>query len=130
MKWAHLAAVAAVAGVLTTYADWLLAGDWIQKRFGTPEIWRKDGGIVSVLLSTLLPFVTGAGFAILAYELGIFGLRNCVKLGFAIWVVGPLPLIASNAIFLKPLRTVAVLQAASWLVKLLIVAVAVGKFVH
>ena len=129
MNWVHLAAVAAAAGVLTTYTDWLLAGDWVQKRFGNPEIWRKRG-VFSFLLSTILPFVTCAGFALLAWKLQFLGLRNCLKLALAIWVIGPLPLIISHDIFLKMNRIVVALLAASWLVKLLIVAVAVGKYVH
>lgn len=130
MNWVRLAAVAAAAGVLATFTDWLLAGDWLQKRFGYPEVWRKSGGILSVLLSTVLPFVTCAGFTLLAWKFQIIGLRNCVKLGLAIWVIGPLPLIVSNAIFLKLNRVFAALYATSWLVKLMIIAVAVGKFVH
>jgi hypothetical protein len=129
MNWVRLAAVAAMAGVLTTYTDWLLAGDWVQKHFKAPEIWRKTG-IVSALLATALPFITCAAFALLAWKLQIVGLRNSVKLALAIWIIGPLPLIVSNAIFLKLSRAFAFLLAASWLVKLVIVAVAVGKFVH
>jgi len=129
MNWIHLAAVAAAAGVLATYSDWVLAGDWVQKRFGNPDIWRNRG-IIAVLLSTVLPFVTSAGFALLAWKLQFVGLRNCLKLALAIWVIGPLPLIISQGIFLKLNRIVVVLLAASWLVKLTIIAVAVGKYVH
>ncbi len=130
MNWVRLAAVAAAAGVLTTYTDWLLAGDWLQRRFGSPEVWRKSSGILTVLISTALPFITCAGFALLAWKLQLIGMRNCVKLGLAIWVIGPLPLIASNAIFLKLDRVFAALHATSWLVKLMIIAVLMGKFVH
>jgi hypothetical protein len=130
MSWVRLAAVAASAGVLTTYTDWMLAGDWIQKRFKDPEIWRKSGGILSVAFATVLPFISCAAFALLAWKLNIVGVRNCVKLGVAIWVIGPLPLIASGAIFLRLHRVFVALYAASWLVKLVIVAAAVGKFVH
>jgi hypothetical protein len=129
MNWVHLAAVAAAAGVLTTYTDWLLAGDWIQKRFGEPEIWRERG-LLSVLLSTALPFVTSAGFTLLAWKLQIVGLQNCLKLGIAIWIIGPLPLIISQGIFLKINRVVVALLASSWLVKLVMFAVAVGKYVY
>ncbi len=130
MNWVHLAAVAAAAGVLTTYTDWLLVGDWVQKRFDHPEVWREKGRITAVLVSTVLPFVTCAGFTILAYDLQITGIRNCLKLALAIWLIGPLPLIVSKAIFLKLHRMFLVLFAASWLVKLMIVGIAVGKYVH
>lgn len=130
MNWLRLAAFAAAAGVLATFTDWLLAGDWLQKRFGNPEVWRRSGSVLSVLTSTALPFITCAGFAVLAWKLQLVGMRNCVKLGLAIWVIAPLPLIVSNAIFLKLNRVFAVLHAASWLVKLMIIAVVVGKYVH
>jgi hypothetical protein len=130
MNWVRLAAVAAAAGVLTTYTDWLLAGDWVQKRFGHPEVWREKRGILPILISTVLPFITCAGFTLLAYKLQITGIRNCLKLAFAIWILGPLPLIVAKAIFLKLHRIFLVLFAASWLVKLMIVAIMVGKYVH
>jgi len=129
MNWVHLAAVAAAAAVLATYTDWLLAGDWVQKRLGDQQIWR-DRSILVAAASTALPFITCVGFALLAHKLEIFGLHNSLKLGFAIWVVGPLPLIISNALFLKMSRSFAALHAASWLVKLMIVAVVAGKYVH
>jgi hypothetical protein len=129
MNWVNLAAVAAAAGVLTTYTDWLLAGDWVQKRFGNPGIWRERG-LISVLLSTLLPFITCAGFALLAWKLHFVGPTNCLKLAFAIWVIAPLPLIVSQGIFVKLNRIVVALLAASWLIKLVIIAVLVGKYVH
>jgi hypothetical protein len=129
MNWVHLASVATVAGVLTTYTDWVLAGDWVQKRFGSLEIWRKRG-ILSVLLSSILPFITCLGFALLAWKLHLVGQKNCLKFALAIWVIGPLPLIISNGIFLKISRVVVALSALSWLVKLVIIAVAVGKYVH
>jgi hypothetical protein len=129
MNWVHPAAVAASAGVLTTFTDWLLAGDWVQKRFGNPEIWRERG-LFSILMSTVLPFVTCAGFELLAWKLQLVGVRNCLKVAIAIWVIGPLPLIISHDIFLKLNRIVVALLAVSWLVKLVIIAILVGKYVH
>lgn len=130
MNLVRLIEAVAVAGILSTYADWLLSGDWLQKRFGEPDVWRKSGGILSVLISTALPFVTCAVFIFLAHKLQIMGLRNSVKLALAIWVIGPLPLIISNTIFLRLHRLHAALYAASWFVKLMIAAVIFAKFVH
>ncbi len=130
MNLVRLVEAVAVAGILSTYTDWLLAGEWLQKRFGSPEAWRKNGGILSVLISTVLPFVTCAAFIFLAHKIEIEGLRNSVKLGLAIWVIGPLPLVVSNTLFFKLRRVYAALYAASWLVKLMIAAVVFAKFVH
>ncbi len=130
MNLVRLIEAVAVAGILSTYTDWLLAGEWLQKRFGSPEVWRKNGGILSVLISTALPFITCAAFIFLAHKLQIAGLRNSIKLGLAVWAIGPLPLIVSNTIFLKLHRVHATLYATSWLVKLMIAAVVFAKLVH
>jgi len=81
-------------------------------------------------LSTILPFITCLGFALLAWKLQFVGLKNCLKFALAIWVIVPLPLIISSRICLKICRAVVSLLAFSWLVKLMIIAVAVGKYVH
>jgi hypothetical protein len=130
MNLVRLVEAVAVAGILSTFTDWLLAGDWLQKRFGSPDIWRKNEGVLSVLISTALPFITCAAFIFLAHKLQISGLRNSVKLGLAIWVIGPLPLIVSNTIFLKLHRMHAALYSASWFVKLMIAAVIFARVVH
>jgi hypothetical protein len=130
MNLVRLVEAAAVAGILSTFTDWLLAGDWLQSRLGSQDVWRKTGGILSVLISTALPFITCGAFALLAYKLQIIGLRNSVKLGLAIWVIGPLPLAVSNTLFFKLHRVYAALYATAWLVKLMIAAVVFAKFVH
>jgi hypothetical protein len=44
--------------------------------------------------------------------------------------MGPLPLILTNAAFIKMHRVFVASYAIGWLVKLMIVAVLVGKFLH
>lgn len=130
MHWIRLAAIVGGAGVLTTFTDWILAGDWIQKHYKYPEIWRKDSGILAFAIATALPFLTCAAFTALALKLQLEGVRNCAKLAIAIWVIGPLPLIITNAVFIKLQRVFVALYCAAWLVKLMIVAVLVGKFLR
>lgn len=55
-------------------------------------------------------------------------MASAVKLGVAIWLIGPLPLILTNAAFMKLHRVFVVSYATGWLVKLMIVAIAVGWF--
>ena len=53
---------------------------------------------------------------------------GAVKLAVAVWLIGPLPLILTNAAFMKLHRVFVVSYAIGWLIKLTIVAVAVGWF--
>ena len=52
------------------------------------------------------------------------------KLAVAVWLFGPLPLILTNAAFMKLHQVFVASYAIGWLVKLIIVAVAVGWFLR
>jgi hypothetical protein len=130
MPWARLAAVVVGAGVLSSLTDWFFAGDWIHKRFTYPEIWRKGAEARAIALTSPLPFLTCLVFAALAWRLGLRTVPSAAKLAAAIWLLGPLPLILTNAAFIKMHRVFVACYATGWLVKLLIVAVAVGLFLH
>jgi hypothetical protein len=56
--------------------------------------------------------------------------HSTVKLAVAVWVIGPLPLILTNAAFIKMHRVFVISYAIGWLVKLMIVAVLVGRFLR
>jgi len=130
MHWIRLVEITVGAGLLTSLTDWLFAGDWIHKRWTYPEIWRKGAEGPKIALTEPLPFMTCAVFAYLAERLGRTTVTGATKLAFAIWIIGPLPLILTNAAFIKLHRVFATLYSLGWLVKLLIAAVAVGLLLH
>jgi hypothetical protein len=55
---------------------------------------------------------------------------GAVKLAVAVWLMAPLPLILTNAAFMKLHRVFVASYAIAWLIKLTIVAVAVGCFLR
>ena len=57
-------------------------------------------------------------------------MEAALKLALAVWVIGPLPLILTNAAFIKLHRVFVASYAAGWLVKLAIAGLAVGLFLH
>lgn len=128
MEWVKYVLVVATAGTISTLTDYALTGGWMQKRFTDAAIWREKHGGVAGFLASLLPFFTCAVFAYAANRLAIRSVHASVKLAAVMWTIGPLPLILANAAFLK-LRPAYVLSyAISWIVKLTIVAVLVGRF--
>jgi len=130
MNWIRLAAVVIGSGVLSSLTDWFFAGDWIHRRFTYPEIWRKGNEGRAIALTSPLPFLTCAIFAYAAARLGLHSVRAALKLAVAVWLIGPLPLILTNAAFIKLHRVFVVSYALGWLVKLAIVAIAAGLFLH
>jgi len=127
MPWLRFAGVVLAAGVVTSMTDWLFAGDWIHRRWTYPEVWRQGEG-QAIALTAPLPFVTCGVFAYLAIRLGFHTASSLAKLAFAVWVIGPLPVILTNAAFIKLHRMFVAFYALGWLVKLVIAAAAVGLF--
>ena len=130
MNWARLVAIIIGAGVVSSLTDWFFAGDWIHRRHTYPEIWRQGEESKAIALTSPLPFVTCGVFAFVAARLGLHSVSSALKLAVAVWVIGPLPLILTNAAFMKLHRVFVVSYAIGWLTKLVIVAVAVGWFLR
>ena len=75
-----------------------------------------------------MPFLTCGVFAWLLARLGVHSVTSALLLAVAVWLIGPFPLILTNAAFIKLHRVFVVSCATGWLVKLALVAVAVGWF--
>ena len=127
MPWMRFAIVVLGAGFVTSMTDWLFAGDWIHQRWTYQEVWRRGEGR-AIALTAPLPFLTSAVFAYLVLRLGLHTVVSLAKLAVALWLIGPLPLILTNAAFIKLHRMFVLFYALGWLVKLSIVALAVGWF--
>ena len=94
------------------------------------KIWRQGAEGRAIALSSPLPFLSCGVFAYLAARLGLHSVASTLKLAVAVWLIGPLPLILTNAAFMKLHRVFVASFATGWLVKLAIVAVAVGWLLY
>ena len=126
MNWARFVAIVIGAGIVSSLTDWFFTGDWIHRRYTYPEICRKGDEARAIALTSPLPFLTCGVFAYVTARLGLHSVSGAVKLAAAVWLIGPLPLILANAAFMKLHRVFVASYATGWLVKLTIVAVAVG----
>jgi hypothetical protein len=126
MNWPRLIAIIVSTGIVSSFTDWFFAGDWIHRRYTYPEIWRQGAEGKAIALTSPLPFLTCGVFAYVIARLGIHSELGAVKLAIAVWLIGPLPLILTNAAFMKLHRVFVTSYAIGWLVKLTIVAAAVG----
>ena len=130
MNWTRLALITIGAGVVTSLTDWFFAGDWLHRRWTYPEIWRQGAEARAIALTSPLPFLTCGVFAYLAARLGLHSVTSALQLAVAAWVIGPLPLILTNAAFMKLHRMFVASYTIGWLTKLAIVALAVGWFLR
>ncbi|MFZ0298315.1 MAG: hypothetical protein WAM13_08200 [Candidatus Sulfotelmatobacter sp.] len=128
-SWTSFGLTVLAGGVSSSLTDWLFMGDWIYKRFDhSPEIWRYSGGhgeTRAIMWASLFPFLTCAVFALLCIRLHLFSYSATIGLALAIWLIGPLPLTMTNALFIKLTLAVATAHSLGWLVKLCLAAIAV-----
>jgi len=129
MNWIRVALTVLVGGIVASLTDWLYMGDWLYSRYNQyPEIWRHphgQGEMKAIAWSVPLPFITCAVFALLCARLNLHSYSATLKLAVAIWLVGPLPLLITNALFIKLHPAITVSYCLGWLVKLVVAAVAV-----
>jgi hypothetical protein len=126
MEWTRVVLITIGAGFVTSMTDWFFAGDWIHRRFTYPEVWRKGSEMRAIALTSPLPFLTCAAFALLCCWLRIHSMVIAIGLAAAIWLIGPLPMLLTNAAFMKLHRVFVTAYATGWLVKLVIVGAAAG----
>jgi hypothetical protein len=124
MTWMRLALITIASGFVTSLTDWFVAGDWLHRRYTYPEIWRQGVETRSIILTAPLPFLTSGVFAYVILRLGIHSTASAAKLAVAVWLIGPLPLILTDAAFIKLHRVFVASYAIGWLAKLLIIALA------
>jgi len=79
----------------------------------------------AIAWSAPLPFITCAAFALLCARLNLHSYSATVELALAIWLVGPLPLLIANALFIKLHPAITAAYSLGWLVKLVVAAVVV-----
>ena len=125
LVWAVLA-----GAVLGSLADWLFAGVLFHGRYKIhPEVWRTGNERYRIAGAQALCLVTSAGFVLLAWKLHQTDPQGALKLAAMVWLIGPLPLLVANAMFIKIDHLVTASHAAGWLVKLLLIAAATAWLV-
>jgi hypothetical protein len=129
MNWIRVALTVFAGGFVASLTDWLFMGDWLYKRYNQyPEIWRYphgQGEMKAIARSAPLPFVTCAVFTLLCARLNLHSYSATLKFALALWLVGPLPLLITNALFIKLHSAITASYSLGWLVKLVLAAVAV-----
>ena len=121
----HLIWAILIGAVLGSLADWLFAGVIFHGRYQVyPEVWRAGSERGRIVLAQALALLTSAAFVALSWKLHQTDYSGNLKLAAMIWLIGPLPMLLANALFIKIDHLVTASHAAGWLVKLLLIAAA------
>ncbi len=122
LTWFLISVVVAV--FVSSLTDWFFSGVLFASKYAVyPQTWRGAPGEPEtnrILASTALSVVTCAVFIALAIRLGLTTPASASKLVVAVWLIGPLPLIFTNAVWIKMHWLTAVAHSLGWLAKLII----------
>ncbi|MEA2999899.1 MAG: hypothetical protein QOH04_383 [Sphingomonadales bacterium] len=122
--WATL-----VGALLGSLADWLFAGIIFHDRYHlTPETWRTGEQKKRIAGAQALALVTSAAFVAVAWKVHQTDLRGALKLAAMVWLIAPLPMLLTNAMFIRIDNRVTASHAVGWLVKLLLIGAATAWF--
>ena len=109
--------------IVASLSDWLFMGVLFHDSYKVfPEVWR-DGKDERrrILITQAFSAMTSVGFVLLAAKLQIVQFEPAIKLAAMIWVIGPLPLLFGNHLFIKLDPKVTLGHALGWLVKLTLI---------
>ena len=86
---------------ILSLTDWFFAGDWLHRRYTYRGNLREGAEGRAIALTSPLPFLTCGVFTYVIARLGLHTVGGAAKLALAVWLLGPLPLILTNAAFMK-----------------------------
>jgi hypothetical protein len=128
MDWGRFGLAVLVAGLASSMTDWLFAGSLFHDKYNAyPEVWRYPAGSgenKAVVTSMAVGFFACAALLLLMIGLGVHGWSRTFLLAGLVWAAAPLPLLITNALFIKLHPLVMVSNALGWLARLGITAAA------
>jgi len=130
MEWKHFMLAVLMTGIISSFTDWFFAGILFHDKYLVyPEVWRQTGGkseTSAVAWSVVLGFLTAAAFMGLYVTVAAHGYRMSLVLAALCWLMVPVPLLITNALFIKLHPLVVVSHSLGWLAKLIVAALVAG----
>lgn len=127
MNWTRFLLAVVASGLATSFTDWLFMGVLFHAKYlETPEIWRKKPGKSEtsyILASTLLGVVSCAALIFLCIWAGALGsISGALRMAVLAWLAAPLPVIATNTIWMKLDPLLGVSHSLGWLARFVVTA--------
>ena len=119
-----------LGGVLVGLADWLFGGVLFHDKYmAYPEVWRpRDTNRYAIAIAQVLAFVTALAFVLIAQRFALTDFSQTFTLALLLWIMAPVPILITNAAFMKLHPLVVASNTVGWLVKLLALAFVTALF--
>jgi hypothetical protein len=132
MNWVHIIEAAIVASIAASFTDWYFFGVLFHDRYhqGGADVWRryadKKDEVRSILLATMSQSITCFLFIPFCDYFRVTTLPHALELAGIVWLMLPVPILLSYAIFIRMHRLIIVSHSLGWLVRLAICAFCVA----
>jgi len=133
INWPHILLALICSTVVTSLTDWYFFGVLFHDRYAkTPGVWRtyrdKRDEYRSIAISEAMLAVSSLVFILACSGLGLVSAKPALLAAVTVWVMIPVPLLATNAIFIPMDRLIVVSHSLGWLARLLVSALFVSWF--
>lgn len=127
MNWGKLCMAAVAAAIAGSISDWIFFGMIFHDKYMVhPEVWKKrgngEGG--QIAMSSVVGLISSAAFVVLCAGLGAETYHASIKLALAVWLIGPVAVVANEHIFMKLHPSLFFSHSLGWLARFLLAAVA------
>jgi hypothetical protein len=135
MNWTRFLLAVVVSGLGASITDWLFMGVLFHNKYlETPETWRGTPGrpeATSIIASSVIGLVSCAAFIYLCYWTGALSVRHAsLRMAVLAWLVAPLPLILTNALWIKMNPFLALSHSLGWLARFGVTALIASWLLH
>jgi len=126
-NWGKVCLAVVAAGVAGSFTDWLFFGMIFHDKYLVhPEVWKKrdKGEGAQIAMSSVVGLLASAALIVLCIGLHMGTYREALKLAAAVWLIGSVPVVANEHIFMKLHPALFVTHTIGWLVRFLLAAAA------
>jgi hypothetical protein len=131
MNWLRILVAFIASAVVTSLSDWYFFGVLFHDRYRrTPGVWKsyrdKNDELFSIATAQAFLAVSTLVFILVCSYLGWVSAKSSLVAAVILWMMIPVPLLATNAVFIPMDRLITVSHALGWLARLVITAVFVS----
>lgn len=130
MDWTHFLEALIGSGLVMGITDWFFFGVLFHDKYLVyPEVWRGEAGkpeTKNIVIVSLLNFLTSFMFLMSYVHFDMHGIHQAMGLAIHSWLMIAVPLIISNALYMKFHSSLVISHSLGWLAKMVIVALAAG----
>jgi hypothetical protein len=131
MNYAHILFAFTASAILASFTDWYFFGVLFHDRYQTtPGVWKKyknkKDEMSSIMICQGYFTMTSLLFVIGCSWLGLTALPALLTAAMGIWIMVPVPLLLSNAVYIPMDRRIVFSHSLGWLARFLVTALCVA----